>query len=74
VILLGVEHVARETDVHGGERLADSHRQHRLLPSPRQLVQNRIDLGVDLRESLVDVVVERKAAVIVLTLWRLASS
>src|SRR6266704_2850550 len=56
--LVGREHVARETDVHGGELLADFHRKHRLLRARRQLVQNGVDLGIDLGKGLVDVVVE----------------
>ena len=52
------QHVAVEADIHGVDGLADLHGQCRLLRAGRQLVEDRIDLGVDLGQRLVGIVVE----------------
>jgi hypothetical protein len=50
--------VAVEADIHGVEGLADLHLQRRLQRAGRQLVEHRRDLGVDLGQRLVGIVVE----------------
>ena len=52
------EHFAGKTDVHRVDGLADFDRQHRLLRARRQLIQHRVDLGIDLGEGLVGIVIQ----------------
>ena len=50
--------IAVEADIHGVDGLADLHRQGRLQRAGRQLIEYGSDLGVDLGQRLVGVVVE----------------
>ena len=50
--------VAVEADIHGVDGLADLYRKRRLQRAGRQLVKHRSDLGVDLGQRLVGVVIE----------------
>ena len=55
---VGRDGVAVETHVHGVDRLADLHRQYRLLGLWRQLVLDRVDLSADFGESAIRVIVQ----------------
>jgi hypothetical protein len=50
--------IAVKADIHGVDGLADLHRKRRLQRAGRQLVEHGSDLGVDLGQRLVGVVVE----------------
>ena len=50
--------VAVKADIHGVDGLADLDGQRRLQRAGRQLIEDRIDLGVDLGQRLVGIVVE----------------
>ena len=52
------QHLALEPDIHRIDGLADGHGDHGLLRVPGQLVQHRVDLGVDLGQGLVRIVVQ----------------
>ena len=52
------ERIAVEAEIHRVDRLADLDGQHRLLRAGRQLVEHRVDLGVDLGQRFVGIVIE----------------
>ena len=58
MIWFGASTVAGEADIHGVDGLADLDGQRRLLRAGRQLVEHRIDLGADLGQRLVGIVVQ----------------
>ena len=65
------QRVAVEADIHGVDGLADLDGQSRLQRAGRQLIEDRIDLGVDLGQRLVGIVVEPQVTVMVLVPLRL---
>ncbi len=60
--LVRLQNVGTEAHIHGVDGLADRHLQYRLLRARRQLVQHRIDLGVDFGQRLVAVIVQAEIA------------
>ena len=52
------QRIAVEAQVHPRNGIADLHGDDRLLGTTRQLIQYRIDLGVDLRKRPVGIVIE----------------
>ena len=56
--LVRLERVAVEAEIHGVDGLADLDGEDRLQRPGRQLIENRIDLGIDLGQRLVGIVVE----------------
>ncbi len=56
--LVGGQHFAGKTDVHGIYGFTDFNRQHRALRFRRQLIQNRTHFGVDFGQGLVLIIVQ----------------